>query len=61
MFLNQFPIGLLSQAGYISLQNHLRNTRGAEENVLEPGEETIQMEILCALDKMYIGTNLQIT
>ena len=60
MFLNQFPIGLLSQAGYISRQNHLRNKRGAEEDFMEPGEDTIQMEILCRLDKMYIGTKLQI-
>ena len=46
MFLNQFPIGLLSQAGYISRQNHLRNTSSAEEDVLEPRGETIQMEMI---------------
>ena len=59
MFLNQFPIGLLSQAGYISRQNHLRNTRGAKENIIEPGKEAIQMKTLCRLDKMYMRTKLQ--
>ena len=59
MFLNQFPIGLLPQAGYISLHIHLRNTIGAKDDVLEPGRETIQIEILCRLDEMYMRTKLQ--